>query len=66
MAETEDIAPMNALMGWLAAHLPSGAPKGGGVEGGVGEETRITHGDFKLDNVVFHPTENRVIAILDW
>ncbi|MFM9437474.1 aminoglycoside phosphotransferase (APT) family kinase protein [Janthinobacterium sp. CG_23.3] len=51
---TEDIAPMNQLMAWLPAHIPPG------------EDTSIVHGDFRLDNIIFHPTEPRVLAVLDW
>lgn len=45
---------MDRLIDWLAAHIP---PE---------DETRILHGDFRCDNLVFHPTEPRVIAVLDW
>ncbi len=51
---TEDIEPMNQLMAWLPAHIPPG------------EDTSIVHGDFRLDNIIFHPTEPRVLAVLDW
>src|SRR5262249_30282859 len=39
---------------WLPSHLPSG------------DETTIAHGDFRLGNLMFHPTEPRLIAVLDW
>jgi aminoglycoside phosphotransferase (APT) family kinase protein len=46
----------DALTTWYAAHLPDETKLG----------PRIVHGDYKLDNLVFHPTESRVIGILDW
>ncbi|WP_294198026.1 phosphotransferase [uncultured Sphingomonas sp.] len=45
---------MDALVDWLPAHIPAG------------DETRIVHGDFRCDNLIFHPTEPRVLAVLDW
>jgi aminoglycoside phosphotransferase (APT) family kinase protein len=53
-AKTEDIPAMDRLMEWLPAHLPAG------------DTTTIAHGDFRLDNMIFHPTEPRVLALLDW
>jgi aminoglycoside phosphotransferase (APT) family kinase protein len=51
---TESIPAMDALIEWLPAHIPAG------------EETSIVHGDYRLDNVIFHPTEPRILAVLDW
>jgi aminoglycoside phosphotransferase (APT) family kinase protein len=45
---------MDRLIEWLPAHLPPG------------DETRIVHGDFRIDNMIFHPSEPRVLAVLDW
>jgi len=42
----------------LIEHLPANIPPG--------DETSIVHGDFRIDNMIFHPTEPRVIAVLDW
>jgi aminoglycoside phosphotransferase (APT) family kinase protein len=50
----EPIASMARLIEWLPRHLPPG------------DETSIVHGDYRLDNVIFHPTEPRVLAVLDW
>ncbi len=51
---TEPIAAMDALIGWLPLHIPPG------------DDTAIVHGDFRLDNMIFHPTEPRILAVLDW
>jgi aminoglycoside phosphotransferase (APT) family kinase protein len=53
-SETEPIAAMESLMEWLPANIPAG------------EETTIVHGDYRLDNFIFHPTEPKILAILDW
>lgn len=53
-SETEPIPAMDALIEWLPAHIPAG------------EETSIVHGDYRLDNVIFHPAEPRILAVLDW
>jgi aminoglycoside phosphotransferase (APT) family kinase protein len=47
-------ADMDALVAWLPGHIPAG------------DESRIVHGDFRCDNMIFHPTEPRVVAVLDW
>tara|TARA_R110002124_G_scaffold85382_5_gene221632 strand:- start:1889 stop:2890 length:1002 start_codon:yes stop_codon:yes gene_type:complete len=54
-SETHPIPAMDALIDWLPQNAPT-AP----------EEVRIAHGDFRLDNLLYHPTEPRVIAVLDW
>jgi aminoglycoside phosphotransferase (APT) family kinase protein len=53
-SETEKVAAMDSLIDWLPAHIPAG------------DESAIVHGDFRMDNLMFHPTEPRVLAVLDW
>ena len=55
---TQPIPEMDQLMAWLPLHIPAMARDE--------TMTRIVHGDFRLDNLMFHPTEPRVIAVLDW
>jgi aminoglycoside phosphotransferase (APT) family kinase protein len=45
---------MDALVEWLPTAIPAG------------DESGIVHGDFRCDNMIFHPTEPRVVAVLDW
>lgn len=54
-SETRHIASMESLMTWLAARMPDD-------DGTVS----LVHGDYRLDNMMFHATEPRVIALLDW
>ncbi|CAL0334733.1 unnamed protein product [Lupinus luteus] len=49
---------MFALIDWLRSQVPR--------EDSSGATAGLVHGDFRIDNLVFHPTEDRVIGILDW
>ncbi|WP_309644027.1 phosphotransferase family protein [Phenylobacterium sp.] len=53
-AETETIPAMEALIERLPGRIPTDGP------------VTIAHGDYRLENVMFHPTEPRIIAVLDW
>lgn len=53
-SESARCEAMERLIEWLPQHLPEDQP------------ARIFHGDLRLDNMIFHPTEPRVIALLDW
>jgi aminoglycoside phosphotransferase (APT) family kinase protein len=53
-AAAERIPAMDRLIAWLPRHVPPG------------DETAIVHGDYRIDNVIFHPSEPRVLAVLDW
>lgn len=55
---TQPIDAMDRLIEWLPANLPASARDESQVS--------VVHGDFRLDNVIFHPTEPRVLAVLDW
>ncbi len=55
---TEPIGEMDRLIEWLPQNIPDSARDSG--------MTRIVHGDYRMDNLMFHPTEARVLAVLDW
>jgi len=55
---TEPIEAMDRLIEWLPAHMPASAMDDSQVS--------VVHGDFRMDNLIFHPTEPRVLAVLDW
>ena len=55
---TQPIEEMDQLMAWLPAHVPAAAMDPGMVS--------IVHGDFRLDNLIFHPSQPRILAVLDW
>ncbi len=54
LSETQTIDNMNKLIDWLPNNIPAG------------DVTTIVHGDYRLDNMVLHETEPKVIAVLDW
>jgi aminoglycoside phosphotransferase (APT) family kinase protein len=53
-SKTEQIESFDALVEWLPRSIPAG------------DETTIAHGDFRLENMIFHPSESRVLAVIDW
>ena len=53
-AATEPMDAMERLIEWLPAHIPAS------------DETTVVHGDYRIDNVIFHPTEPHILAVLDW
>jgi len=53
-SQTEENADMERLIAWLGANLPTA------------DETAIVHGDYRIGNTIIHPTEPRIIAVLDW
>ena len=53
-SQTETIEAMDKLIEWLPQNIPPG------------DDTAIVHGDYRLDNMIFHPTEPRILAVLDW
>ena len=55
---TQPIDEMDKLMEWLPAHIP--------LSGRDEKMVSIVHGDYRLDNLMFHLTEPRVLAVLDW
>ena len=54
LAEMDPIPEMDRLIEWLPENIPPG------------DETTLIHGDYRLDNMIFHPKEPRVLALLDW
>jgi aminoglycoside phosphotransferase (APT) family kinase protein len=53
-SELGRIESMDNLISWLPTNIPPG------------DETTIVHGDYRLDNTVFHASEPRILAVLDW
>jgi aminoglycoside phosphotransferase (APT) family kinase protein len=53
-SEIDPITNMDRLIAWLPGNIPED------------DSTSIVHGDFRLDNMIVHPTEPRIIAVLDW
>ena len=54
-SKTREIPEIERLIDWLPANIPPGD-----------DETTLVHGDYRLGNLMFHPKEPRVIAVLDW
>lgn len=53
-SRTDDLQSMNRLMDWLPSNVPED------------DATRLVHGDYRIDNVIFHPSEPRILGVVDW
>ncbi|MCA8927350.1 MAG: phosphotransferase [Alphaproteobacteria bacterium] len=53
-SKTDDLKEMDHLVVWLNDNMPED------------DETTIVHGDFRMENLIYHPTEPRVLAVIDW
>ncbi|APR77417.1 Putative aminoglycoside phosphotransferase [Minicystis rosea] len=53
-SKSRDLPAMEWLVDWLPRRIPAES------------KTTITHGDYRLDNLVLHPTEPKILAVLDW
>ena len=53
-SKLDEIPEMDRLIDWLNRHIPTA------------DETTIAHGDYRMENLIFHPVEPRVVAVLDW
>ncbi|HET9033224.1 MAG TPA: phosphotransferase [Dokdonella sp.] len=54
-SRTIPILSMDRLLEWLPAHLPADQPS-----------VSVVHGDYRMDNLIFHPHEPRILAVIDW
>ncbi len=53
-SKIDEIPEMDRLIEWLGRNIPAA------------DETTIAHGDYRMENIIFHPVEPRVVAVLDW
>jgi aminoglycoside phosphotransferase (APT) family kinase protein len=60
-SETIGIDAMDRLIDWLPRHIPQ--EEDSHVQS---RQVSLVHGDYRLDNVIFHPTEPRILAVIDW
>ena len=53
-SKTDDLPEMDKLLAWIGDNMPPD------------EDTTVVHGDYRMENMIFHPTEPRALAVIDW
>jgi aminoglycoside phosphotransferase (APT) family kinase protein len=53
-ARTDELASLDRLIAWLPQNIPAG------------DDVALVHGDFRMQNLIFHPSEPTIVAVLDW